>query len=129
MRGAAHMVLGMAVPRPDPSKPVPKTLEGILYADAPEEPGAGVRALRIVRDVVASLQERTRDGILAGEPPWRDFIRLWRIDIWLRTGRGMTGAAEIDYFAEPFCPLAQRELMMGFVTALRRSGVKRRRRP
>ncbi len=121
--GGARMVFGMAVPKPDPSRPAKRFAECVLPMHVPEgQPGAGAAELRAALGLAADVQESTADGVLEGWPPESDFVHLWRINMLLEGGRGDSYDIWLDWSAAPCCPLRQRGLMMDFVAALRRSG-------
>lgn len=126
--GAAKVVLGMAVPKPEAGKPVPRTVEAVLFADVADE-GGGVRAWNFARGIARSIMG-DGDEILEGWPPEEEFAHLWRITLRVEPSGPRSAGIDMDYLALPGCPLDQRQQMMGFVAALRgamREGRKARR--
>lgn len=120
---AAAVVFGMAAPKPERGKPVPRAIEGVLFAHAPvgaNTPGTLETAL----DIARTLQEHSGDGVLEGWPPEDEYIHLWHILLLVRQTSPGHATGTMDYTAKPCCPLAQRNMMMDFIAALRRTGIK-----
>lgn len=116
--GAAKVVLGMAVPKPEAGKPVPRTVEAVLFAHVPERGGESVRAANFARAIARCIMG-DGDAILEGWPPEEEYAHLWRITLEVAPSGPKSAGIGMDYIALPGCPLDQRQQMMGFVSVLR----------
>lgn len=127
-RRASKVVFGMAVPKPEAGKPVPRTVEAVLFVDVADE-GGSVRAANFAREIVRCITGEG-DVILEGWPQEEDYDHLWRITLGIEPRGWRDLDIDMDYIALPGCPLDQRQQMVTFLSFLRgamREGRKARR--